>query len=175
MLWFEFSGTTIGALTEIRVAQQKSRCKELRRIQSCTRPSTMVTTPARAWKTLRLYLTLCLLHLLPCSLALTALFLLHPNKSAPFSHLLSLHLSKGSARRRLFLPQLPPMITSSLLTSPLMIHPGMSLYHHQHLTQSTRVWTFQMSSMILHNLIMSLNPSFNLDKTHHVLVFPLLL
>jgi len=173
---FQFSGTTIGALTETRVAQQPSRCKEFRRIQFCTRPSTMVTTLARAWKTLRLYLTLCLLHLLPSSLALTTPFLPHPNKSAPFSHLLSLHLSKGSARRR-FLPQLPPMITLSLLTSPLMLHQGMSLYHHQHLTQSTRVWTFQMSSVILLNLMMSLNPSLNLDKTHHVLAchfFPFL-
>ena len=158
MLWFEFAGTTIGALTETRVAKQQSRCKEFKRIQSCTRQFTMVSTVARVWQTLRSYLILCLPHLLPSFLASTTPSLPHQNKIVPFSHLPSLlHLWKGNARKR-FLPQLPPMITSSLLTSPLMVHQSMSLYHLQHLTQSTRLSTFLMS------LMMSLNTSLNLDS-----------
>lgn len=157
MLWFEFSGATLGALTETRVAKRQSRCKEFRRIQSCTRQSTTVNTVARTWETPRSYST-CLLHLLPSFLASTIPSLLYQNKSVPFSHLLSLHLSKGSAKRR-FHPQLPPMITSSLLTSPLMmLHQDMSLYHLQHLTLSTRLSTFQIS------LMMSFKTSLNLDS-----------
>lgn len=170
VLTFQFSGTTIDALTNLtKVAKQQNRCKEFKRNQSYTRPPTMASTLARTWQTLRSYLTLCPLHPHPSSLALTTPSQPHQSKSAPFSHLLICHHQwKGSARRR-SLPQLPPIIISSLLTSLLIAHQGIMSLYHQHLTQSTRVWTFRMSCMILLSLMMPLNPSLNLDE--HVLVW----
>lgn len=162
-------GTTIGALTNlIKVAKQQNRCNKFKKIQSFTRQPTMATTLARTW-TLKSYLTLCRLQLHPNSLALTTPSQPHQTKSAPFSQLLSHQQWKGSARRR-SLPPLPPMIISSILISLLMIHQGMSIYH-QHLNQSTRVWTL-MLCMILLSLMMSLNPSLiKLDEiTIHVFV-----
>lgn len=173
VLTFQFSGTTIGALTNLtKVAKQQNRCKEFKRNQSYSKPPTMGTILARTRQTLISYLTPCPLHPLPSSLALTTPFQPHPSKSAPFSHLPIIshhhHQWKGSARRR-SLPQFPPMITSSLLTSLLIAHQGIMSLYHQHLTQSTRVWTFRMSCMILLSLMMPLNPSLNLDE--HVLVW----
>lgn len=88
ILTFQFSGTTIDALTNLtKVAKQQNRCKEFKRNQSYSKPPTMGTILARTRQTLISYLTPCPLHPLPSSLALTTPFQPHPSKSAPFSHL----------------------------------------------------------------------------------------